>query len=162
VSGNGDAPTEAISSSEFETLGLTAEWASVRSHVTIARPAALAWARIADVPNNASWFTSLVKSWCERDPDTGKPIRKVLSPTGITMVEDIIVVDPAQRRLQYRLRPNPVIRSHLATIDVLELSAESCLVVYSTDLAPRPLALPFGAAAQRALETLRTQLETEA
>jgi hypothetical protein len=147
---------------DLVTLGLTAQWGSVRAHAVIEVPAAAAWERIADVPNNASWFTSLVKSWCDTDPETGRPVRFVTTPTGVTMTEDILLVDHDQRRLQYRLRANPIMTHHLATIDVIELSVASCLVMYSTDLAPRPLALAFGAATQRALDTLKQQLESPA
>jgi hypothetical protein len=147
----------------FTTLGLTAPWASVRHAVRVRCTPDAAWERIADVPNNASWFTSLVRSWVEPDPQTGRLVRNVLTPTGVTMVEDIVLVDHAQRRLQYRLRTNPVITHHLATIDVHDLTTDAanpeCLVVYSTDLSPRPLALAFGSAAGRALETLLHQLE---
>jgi hypothetical protein len=146
---------------ELVTLGLTAKWGSVRANTVIEVPADAAWARIADVPNNASWFTSLVKSWCEADPETGRPVRFVTTPTGMTMTEDILLVDHDQRRLQYQLRANPIMTHHLATIDVIELSASTCLVIYSTDLAPRPLALAFGGATQRALHTLKEQLESQ-
>jgi hypothetical protein len=148
-------------------LGLTAPWGSVRNEIRIHADPHAVWERIADVADNASWFTSLVRSWCETDPDSGRPIRKVVTPTGVTMVEDIVLVDHAQRRMQYQLRPNGVVTHHLATIDVIDLrsqdgapsTAERCLVVYSTDLAPRPLALPFAAAAQRALMELKSQME---
>jgi hypothetical protein len=152
---------------DVEVLGLTAPWASVRADLCIAASPDRVWRRIADVANNASWFTSLVRSWCETDPDSQRPIRKVVSPTGMTMVEDIVLVDHAQRRMQYQLRPNGIVTHHLATIDVIDLAATlpetiatQCLVVYSTDLAPRPLALAFAAAAQRALGELKLQVET--
>jgi hypothetical protein len=153
---------------DFATLGLTAPWGSVRAEVAIQCAADLAWARIADVANNASWFTSITQSWCEPDPDNGRPLRKVALANGAVLVEDLIVVDHVQRRLQYQLRPALVFTHHLATIDVIDLSRLSdlsgstvaqCLVVYSTDLSPRPLALSFGAGARRALQTLKEQLE---
>jgi Polyketide cyclase / dehydrase and lipid transport len=150
----------------FGALGLTAKWGSVRAEALIQCSADAAWARIADVPNNASWFTSLVSSWCEPDPDTARPVRHVKLATGATMVEDLIVVDHVQRRLQYQLRPVMVITHHLATIDVIDLSmlpgappTGQCLVVYSTDLSPRSLALAFASGARRALVTLTEQLE---
>jgi hypothetical protein len=156
----------------FGTLGLTAKWGSVRSEVLIQCSADAAWARIADVANNASWFTSLAESWCETDPDNGRPIRMVKLGNGATLVEDLIVVDHVQRRLQYQLRPAMMFTHHLATVDVIDVSALAgsptsgsptsgqCIVVYSTDLSPRPLALAFGAGARQALTTLKQQLET--
>ncbi len=154
-----------IDHSQLSTLGLTAKWGSVRVEELIACSADDAWARIADAANNASWFTSLTASWLEADPETGRVIRKVTMPTGATMIEDLVLVDHVQRRLQYQLRPVAVIAHHLATIDVIDLSALAgdlgrpcCLVVYSTDLSPRPLALAFAAGTRRALATLKQQL----
>jgi hypothetical protein len=117
------------------------------------------WGRIADVPNNASWFTSLAKSWCETDDEIGRPIRKVQMPTGVTFTEDIVLVDHVQRRMQYQIRPVGMFTHHLATIDVIELPDATTMVVYSTDFAPKALALTFAAASDRALETLKQQLE---
>jgi hypothetical protein len=164
--GTGGSDTSAVAADEFATLGLTARWGSVRREIVIECAPDAAWARIADVANNASWFTGVTRSWCERDPDTGKPVRKVQMPTGIVLTEDIILVDAAQRRLQYALRPLGPFTYHLATIDVLELPPHPsgtpwCLVVYSTDLSPRPISLAFAGAAERGLETLKQQLEAD-
>ncbi len=152
---------------EFAAYGLTAPWGTVRRHTVIECSPEAAWDRIADVPNNASWFTGLVASWCEPDPDTDKQVRKVTMPTGMVMTEDIVVVDNVQRRLQYALRPVSVFTHHLATIDVIEIpqvpnAPQTCLVVYSTDMAPRPIALSFGGAIERALASLKSQLEAAA
>jgi hypothetical protein len=145
----------------FGVLGLTAKWGSVRASRMITASPDAVWERIADVPNNASWFTSLAKSWCETDPDTGRPIRKVQMPTGATVTEDIVIVDHVQRRMQYQIRPIGMFTHHLATIDVIEMTDGTSMVVYSTDFAPKALALTFAAASERALETLKRQLEND-
>jgi Polyketide cyclase / dehydrase and lipid transport len=165
----------------FETLGLTEPVGSMREHVLIFAPVDAVWARVADVPNNSSWFTALDASWCEADPETGRPLRMVTTPTGMTMVEDIVRVDAIARRLQYRLRPGPIFDQHLATIDVIDLCELSghppsgppsghppsdhtqkpiTLVVYSTELRPAPLAIAFNGATRAALDTLKQQTES--
>lgn len=138
----------------------------MREHSIIFAPADAVWARIADVPNNSSWFTALDASWCEPDPESSRPLRMVTTPTGMTMVEDIVRVDAIARRLQYRLRPGPIFDQHLATIDVIDLCELSdrpekpiTLVVYSTELRPAPLAIAFNGAARAALHTLKQQTE---
>ncbi len=164
VESQADIPRASL---EFAAYALTAPWGTIRRQTVIECSPDAAWDRIADVPNNASWFTGLVASWCEPDPDTGRRLRKVQMPTGIVMTEDIVVVDNVQRRLQYALRPIAVFTHHLATIDVIEIpqqpnSPQTCLVVYGTDMAPRPIALSFGGAIERALASLKSQLEAAA
>ena len=147
----------------FELVGLTEPVGSHRAQAIIHAPAATVWSRIADVANNSSWFTSLSRSWCEVDALTGFPVRMVIGGTGMTMVEDIIRVDSVQRRLQYRLRPFGFITHHLATIDVHDVSElagqPTSMIVYSTELAPAPLAVAFGAATHEALLNLKRQIE---
>lgn len=149
---------------EFATLALTEPVGSVREQVAIAAPGDAVWARIADVPNNSSWFLDIAKSWCESDTKSGRVIRKVQMRTGMTFIEDIIRVDAVQRRLQYRMRSVAFLKNHLATIDVIDTSAltssASCMVVYSTEMEPGSVSLSFGAATLRALITLKTQMES--
>ncbi len=148
---------------DYGTIALTEPVGSIREHVPIAAPPSAAWARIADIENNNLWFTDIAKSWCEIDTNTGRLIRKVQMATGMTFIEDIIRVDAVQRRLQYRIRSVAFLKSHLATIDVIDTTAltttPSCMVVYSIELDPGTICLPFGAASFRALTTLKEQIE---
>jgi Polyketide cyclase / dehydrase and lipid transport len=150
---------------EYGILASTEPVGSLREHVHISAPVDTVWARILDVPNNSSWFTSIERSWCEADPLTGRPMRLVKVGSGATLTEDIVRVDSIQRRLQYRLRPFALITHHLATIDVIDTSAltgsASAMVLYSTELAPAALAVAFGGATRRALDELKLQLEEE-
>ena len=69
------------------------------------------------------------------------------------MPEQLLTVDPVLRRFQYRIT-SPLFSEHLGTIDVLDVGDGSCLVVYSTDAQPAPLALVIGGAARAGLAQL--------
>jgi hypothetical protein len=84
--------------------------------------------------------------------------RLVTTATGLPLPETILVNDPIQRRFQYRL-DLPVVRFHRGTIDVVELDPKRCLVLYSTDCEPDPMALVIGGATGNALGELKRQLE---
>ena len=85
----------------------------------------------------------------------------ITTDAGLPMPEEILVVDPVQRRFQYRLT-TPMFRHHRGTIDVIDLDDATCLVVYSTEADPRAMALVIGGATAGALDELRRQMETEA
>ncbi len=62
--------------------------------------------------------------------------RWITLATGMRFEEDVVTLDPVQRRFQYRIVGNPLITQHLATVDVLEDGPDRCIVVYSTDMEP--------------------------
>ena len=135
------------------TLGLVASFGSLRNDVRIQRTADVVWAVIADVGAVANWFPSFASS---RLVGTQ---RIVVTRTGVSLVEDVLRVDHEQRRFQYAVVPNGVIREHRATVDVIDLGDDTCLVTYSTDVVPAVLVLALGGGTAEALETLRDQLE---
>jgi hypothetical protein len=53
----------------------------------------------------------------------------------------------------------PMCHAHLGTLDVVELDAESCLVVYGTDADPATTARVISGAVGGALDCLRTILD---
>mgnify|MGYP000897100492 CR=1 FL=1 len=77
------------------------------------------------------------------------------------MPEEILVIDPLQRRFQYRLDV-PIFAYHRGTIDVIELGPDDCLVVYSTDAEPRTMALTIAGATAGALDELKRLMEADA
>lgn len=88
--------------------------------------------------------------------------RWITLASGITFEEDIVTLDHDLRRFQYRIVNNPIIISHLGTVDVIPDGNHRCLVVYSTDMEPEVLALPIGGAAGVGLEALKTRFEGRA
>jgi uncharacterized protein YndB with AHSA1/START domain len=89
-------------------------------------------------------------------------IRTITTGTGLSLDEEILTVDPIQRRFQYRISGG-FFREHLGTIDVIELQPvageDQCLVVYSSDAEPATMAVILGGATQGALDELARQLE---
>lgn len=100
------------------------------------------------------WFPGVVS--CTVDGDE----RVVTTGAGLTMPERILTVDRLQRRFQYRIVA-PVLREHLSTIDVHDLTDGTSLVVYSVDAEPSVMALVLGGAAGAALDNLRRMMEED-
>lgn len=128
---------------------------SIRVDQCMAAPAAMVWARIADAGNIADWFPGFSKS--SMIGDTWG--RRVVALSGIETIEDIVNLDGPTRRLQYRIRPNFLIKQHLATVDVIATSEKSCVVTYSTEMEPRALALAISSGTRDALIELKRQAE---
>ena len=131
---------------------MTARRGSVRRQVHMAVPPARVWEVVGDAARIAEWFPGIES--CTVDGST----RVIVTGAGLPMPEEILTVDPLQRRFQYRIT-GPLFTEHLSTIDVLELDDGSSLAVYSVDADPAVLALVIGGAAGNALEHLRDQLE---
>lgn len=133
---------------------MTSTRGSVRVEVRIRRPAEEVWAMVGSPARLPEWYASIKSVLVEGQS------RIVTSAGGREFVEQLLTVDNLQRRLQYRI-VEPVLREHLATIDVHDLEENSCLVVYSCDADPAAFALSFGGAAADGLENLRARLERD-
>jgi Polyketide cyclase / dehydrase and lipid transport len=128
---------------------------SIRHHVRVRRAAADVWALAGDPARLHEWFPGI--DGCTVDGTT----RVITTGAGIPMPEELLVIDPIQRRFQYRITA-PLFRFHRGTIDVIDLGDDTCVVVYQTDLDPRAMALTIGGATAGALDELRRQMETTA
>ena len=127
--------------------------ATVCAQRTIARPADAVWALVADVASIASWFPSFVSSRLDADGH-----RRIHLATGVELDEEILEVDPAARRLTYRIVGGlPILRSHHATVDVTG-DADRAVVTYTTEVDPPALAWILGGAIEEALDELDRQL----
>ena len=98
------------------------------------------------------WFPGIVD--CKVDGAT----RTITTGVGLTLTEDILTNDPLQRRFQYRISGG-FFKEHLASIDVIELAADRCLVTYASDADPATMAIVLGGATAGALAELASQLE---
>jgi len=125
---------------------------TVRREVRFARPAEEVWAIVGDPARIAEWFPGITSATVDGDT------RVITTGAGIPMPEQIVTVDPLQRRFQYRITA-PMFREHVSTLDVLDLGDGTCLAVYSADADPSTLALVIAGAAGNALAHLRDQLE---
>jgi hypothetical protein len=125
---------------------------SIRHQIRIRRPAAEVWSVAGDPTRLHEWFPGITA--CVVDGST----RVITLGSGLQLPEEILVVDPVQRRFQYRVTA-PLFTHHRGTIDVIDLGDASCLVVYSTEADPRAMALTIGGATAGALDELRRQME---
>ncbi len=127
--------------------------ATTRRQVRIARPADEVWGVVGRPGLLHLWFPGIVDCVVEGDR------RQVTVATGVTMNELILTNDPVLRRFQYQLT-GPLFTDHLASIDVIDLEDDTCVVIYATDADPATMALVLGGAAGAALDELRRQFET--
>lgn len=128
--------------------------ATVRREVRIHRAADDVWALLGDPATIPQWFPGIV------DATVDGNTRVITTASGIAIPEEIVTNDPLLRRFQYRVQL-PVVRHHLATIDVFDLGDGTSLVSYGTDAEPDTFALIIGGATGAALEELRRVLEKE-
>jgi uncharacterized protein YndB with AHSA1/START domain len=128
--------------------------ATVRREVRVERPADEVWAVVGDPAALPVWFPGIVDAKVDGDS------RVITTASGLPMPERIVTIDALQRRFQYRLE-SPIVRNHLATIDVFDLGDGSSLVAYGTDAEPDTLALVIGGATGAALAELKRVLEAD-
>jgi carbon monoxide dehydrogenase subunit G len=126
--------------------------ASQRRQRRIQVSADRAWAVVGRPELLHHWFPGI--DGCEVDGRT----RTITTGIGLTLVEDILTNDPLQRRFQYRISGG-FFKEHLASIDVIELTDDSCLVTYASDADPATMAIVLGGAMDGALAELARQLE---
>jgi carbon monoxide dehydrogenase subunit G len=127
--------------------------ATLRSHARIQRPAADVWAVVARPERISEWFPGMVDSRVEGN------VRTITLRTGIPLIEEIVRVDHRLRRFQYRVTGPMPMRHHLATVDVIDDGLPGCLLVYSTEIEPEPMAFVFDGAITEAVANLARLLD---
>jgi len=130
-------------------------YGTIRHEVRIARSAADVWSLAGDPTKLHTWFPGIVDCTVEGS------LRTIVTAAGISMPEEILVCDDAQRRFQYRIT-TPIFQHHRGTIDVIDLGDETCLVVYSTEADPRTMAMVIGGGTAAACRELKRQMEASA
>ncbi|HEX2850791.1 MAG TPA: SRPBCC family protein [Acidimicrobiales bacterium] len=131
---------------------MTPKRGSIRRECRVACSPDAAWRLVGDPARIAEWWPGIV------DATVDGTARVITTGSGIPMPEEIVTVDPLQRRFQYRITA-PMFKEHLSTLDVIELGDGTCLLVYSVDAQPSTMALVIGGAAGNALENARRILE---
>ena len=121
---------------------------TVRRHAFIERSADEVWGLVGDPARLHEWFP-ITSTRVE-----GKK-RWIDLPSGLRFEEDIVTLDHDLRRFQYSIVNNPIVKSHLGTVDVIPDGPSRCVVVYSTDLDPEVMALMIAGAAGAGLERLQ-------
>lgn len=128
--------------------------ATIRHHVRIDRSPDEVWAAVSDAGSISTWFPMFEKSSVEGST------RHCTIKGGGQLEEEIVTSDDELRRFQYRIIAGDVpVESHLGTIDVLE-DGDGSLVIYSTDVAPEPVAKQMNGALAQGLQGLKDHLES--
>ena len=129
--------------------------ASVRRERIIGVSAARAWEVVGRPELLHLWFPGIA------DCTVGGTTRTITMETGMSLSETILTNDPLQRRFQYRIAGG-LFAEHLASIDVIAVDADRCLVTYASDADPATMAIVLGGATNGALIELARQLESGA
>lgn len=111
-----------------------------------------AWAVIGRPELLHHWFPGIVDSTVQDGT------RTITTGAGLSLAEELLTNDPLQRRFQYRISGG-FFKEHLASIDVIELGPDRCLVTYASDADPATMAIVLGGAMEGALAELARQLE---
>ena len=126
---------------------------SQRRGVVIAVSADRAWEVVGRPELLHLWFPGIVA--CTVDGHQ----RTITLGSGMAMVETILTNDPLQRRFQYTVTGG-FFTEHLASVDVVAIDDDRCLVTYASDVRPAVMSVVLGGATLGALEELRRQLES--
>lgn len=121
---------------------------TVRRHAFVERSADVVWELVGDPARLHEWFP-ITSTRVE-----GKK-RWINLPSGLSFEEDIVTLDHDLRRFQYSIVNNPIVKSHLGTVDVIPDGPDRCVVIYSTDLDPEVMALMIAGAAGAGLARLQ-------
>lgn len=131
--------------------------ATLRAHARIHRRADEVWAVVARPERISEWFPGMVDARVEDG------VRSITLSSGIPLFEQIVTLDHQLRRFQYKVTGPMPIRFHLGTMDVIDdgpaEGGPSCVLVYSTEIEPDPLAFVFDGAITEALANLARMLD---
>jgi hypothetical protein len=126
--------------------------ATIRHHVHIDRTTDDVWKVVSDAGAIADWFPGIDRSSADGN------VRRC-SMGDVELAEEIVTVDDALRRFQYRITDGPMpLEYHLGTIDVLP-DRDGALVIYSTEVEPDDAKAMFDPVLSGGLDGLKTYLE---
>ncbi|MEX1217620.1 MAG: SRPBCC family protein [Acidimicrobiales bacterium] len=108
--------------------------ATIRSHVRVQRNADDVWKVIGDPTRIVQWFPGVTDAKVEGG------IRTLTLAAGLPVFEEIVTLDNRMRRFQYRITGPLPVKYHLGTMDVIEDGEPGCLILYSTEISPDPMA----------------------
>ena len=112
------------------------------------------WNLVRDPRSIPEWFPGITSC------DVVGKVRTIHLANGISMPEEIIISDDLLRRFVYRVT-SPLYRSHLGTIDVIEIGPKDSLCIYSTTAEPDVLALVIGGGSAGALDEIQRLAEEQ-
>ncbi|MCX6509371.1 MAG: SRPBCC family protein [Actinobacteria bacterium] len=108
--------------------------ATIRSHARVHRTAEDVWKIVGDPTRIVEWFPGVTEATVEGNN------RTLMLKAGLPVHEEIVTLDHRMRRFQYRITGPLPIKYHLGTMDVIEDGEPGCLLMYSTEISPDPMA----------------------
>ena len=108
--------------------------ATIRSHARVHRSADDVWKIVGDPTRIVEWFPGVTEATVEGNN------RMLMLKAGLPVHEEIVTLDHRMRRFQYRITGPLPIKYHLGTMDVIEDGEPGCLLMYSTEISPDPMA----------------------
>jgi hypothetical protein len=108
--------------------------ATIRSHARVHRTAEDVWKIVGDPTRIVEWFPGVTEATVEGTS------RTLMLKAGLPVHEEIVTLDHHMRRFQYRITGPLPIKYHLGTMDVIEDGEPGCLLMYSTEISPDPMA----------------------
>ena len=108
--------------------------ATIRSHARVHRSADDVWKVVGDPTRIVQWFPGVTAVTVEDN------IRTLTLAAGLPVFEEIVTLDNRMRRFQYRITGPLPVKYHLGTMDVIEDGEPGCLLMYSTEISPDPMA----------------------
>jgi hypothetical protein len=130
--------------------------ATIRSHARIHRDPDEVWAVLADPTRIVEWFPGVT------DATVADGVRTLTLRSGVPVFEDIVTLDHRMRRFQYRITGPLPVSYHLATMDVIDDGEPGCLLVYSTEISPDPMAFVLDGVISEGVATLARMLDEHA
>ena len=108
--------------------------ATIRSHARVHRSADDVWKIVGDPTRIVEWFPGVTEATVEGNN------RMLMLKAGLPVHEEIVTLDHRMRRFQYRITGPLPVKYHLGTMDVIEDGEPGCLLMYSTEISPDPMA----------------------
>jgi len=108
--------------------------ATIRSHARVHRTAEDVWKIVGDPTRIVEWFPGVTEATVAGNN------RTLMLKAGLPVHEEIVTLDHRMRRFQYRITGPLPIKYHLGTMDVIEDGEPGCLLMYSTEISPDPMA----------------------
>jgi hypothetical protein len=127
-------------------------FASRRSQVLIFKPAKKVWNIVGQASRLPEWFPGV------KSVTISENRRQMVTDADFVINETILMADPGLMRFQYSIGM-PLIKHHISTIDVIEVSDSSCVLIYSVDAEPATMALVIAGAGYNAIRYLKAKVE---
>ena len=128
--------------------------ATIRSHARVHRSADEVWAVVGDPTRIVEWFPGVTAATVEDG------VRTLTLASGLPVFEEIVTLDHRMRRFQYRITGPLPVKYHLGTMDVIEDGQPGCLLLYSTEISPDPMAFVLDGVISEGIATLARMLDT--